>query len=291
MTIRPRRSMLFMPGSNDRALEKARTLPADGVIIDLEDSVAPERKDAAREAARAAVGAGFGAREVVVRINGLDTPWGQRDLAAVCPAAPDAILVPKIRNEQDVRAVLNAMERIGAPQRTRLWLMIETPLAVLNAQPIAATAAEPDARLSAFVLGANDLAKDTRVRVGAGRATILPWILQCVLAARAYGVDVLDSVYNDIADTDGFRDECAQGRELGMDGKTLIHPSQIDPCNAAFSPTPEEIAWAERVVAAFDAPENAGRGAISLDGRMVERLHAEAAGRVLALARATIAAS
>lgn len=288
--IRPRRSMLYMPGSNARALEKAKTLPADGIILDLEDSVAPDRKPAARDAIATALrDGGYGARERVVRVNALDTPWGAADIAALAPLGPDAILVPKIATPADVLAAGRALADAGAPAHTRLWIMMETPQAILEAQAIAATARDPAARLAVFVLGLNDIAKDTRVRIGPGRATVLPWILHCVLAARAHGVDVLDSVYNDFADADGFAAECAQGADCGMDGKTLIHPAQIAAANAAFAPAEAEVAWSRRVVAAFDDPANADKGAISLDGKMVERLHVQGAQRVMALAGAIAA--
>jgi citrate lyase subunit beta/citryl-CoA lyase len=282
--------MLYMPGSNDRAMEKARSLPVDGVILDLEDSVAPDRKESARTTVCAAATArGYGSREVVIRVNGLDTPWGADDLAAVARSGADAALVPKVSSPADIFAAARALADAGAPERLRLWAMIETPLAVLDARAIAETARDPASRLEVFVLGANDIAKDTRVRVAPGRAAILPWLSHALLAARAYGVEILDSVYNDIADADGFRAECAQGAALGFDGKTLIHPSQIGPCNEAFAPDAAEVAWSRRVIAAFEDPAAADRGAISLDGRMVERLHAVAARRVVALADAIAA--
>ncbi|MFN3889590.1 MAG: HpcH/HpaI aldolase/citrate lyase family protein [Beijerinckiaceae bacterium] len=284
MDIRPRRSVLYMPGANGRALEKARTLPADALILDLEDSIAPSAKEAARDLVCAAVRErAYGRREVVVRINALDTPWGADDLAAACKAKPDAILVPKIAGAGDVTDVFARM-RGAACSDTGLWLMIETPRAVLDIGAVAAARAQAPV-LSAFVIGANDLARETRAKLAKGRAAMLPWLTQIVLGARAYGLDVIDAVYNDHSDIEGFRAECEQARDLGMDGKTLIHPGQIAPCNEAFSPSADEIAWAERVAGAFDQPENAGRGVISLDGKMVERLHLEMAQRVLTLAR------
>lgn len=287
MHIRPRRSMLYMPGSNERALDKAKTLPVDGVIFDLEDSVAPARKAFARELAGARLRAGgYGPRELIVRVNALSSEWGMDDLAAICAAGPDAILLPKVDSAADVLAASRAMDAAGAPATTRLWVMMETPLAVLNAHSIAQSAREPGCRLAAFVLGANDLAKETRARLTPGRGPLLGWLSQCVLAARAHGLDVIDSVFNEIADEAGFRAECLQGLDMGMDGKSLIHPSQVDACNDVFAPSPDEVAWARRVIAAFEAPENAGKGAIALDGRMVERLHAVMAQRVAALAQA-----
>jgi len=286
MTIRPRRSALYMPGANQRALEKAKGLPADVLILDLEDSVAPEAKETARQAiCRAVREAGYGEREVVVRVNGLDTPWGADDLAALCEAAPDAVLIPKIASAADVDDAQRRLDHGGAPANVGLWLMMETPRAVLEAASIAAARSQAP-RLQAVVIGANDLAKETRTHLAPGRAAFLPWLMQIVLAARAHGLDVIDAVYNDHADAAGFRAECEQGRDLGMDGKTLIHPGQIEACNAIFSPSADEVDWARRVVAAFEAQENAGRGVLSLDGKMVERLHADMARRTLALAGA-----
>jgi citrate lyase subunit beta/citryl-CoA lyase len=275
-----------MPGANQRALEKARTLPADALVLDLEDSVAPAAKETARDQVCAMVAAKpYGEREVVVRVNGLDTPWGADDIAAACKAGADAILAPKIAGASDVRD-LGSRLRDAASRDVGLWLMIETPRAVLDIGAIAAMRAEVPA-LSAFVIGANDIAKDTRVKMARGRASILPWLLQIVLGGRAYGLDVIDAVYNDHADLTGFAEECVQARDLGMDGKSLIHPGQIAPCNLAFAPTPDELNWARKIVAAFDQPENAKLGVISLDGAMVERLHLAMAHRVLSQAPAS----
>jgi citrate lyase subunit beta/citryl-CoA lyase len=290
MTIRPRRSVLYMPGSNARAIEKARTLAADGVILDLEDSVAPDAKPAARDQVVAAVKAGgFGAREVFVRINALETPWGADDLTVVAAAAPDCILVPKISAPGQVEMIGQRFLDMHTNLRTRLWVMIETPLAVLNVAAIAATARDSETRLAGFVLGTNDLAKDTRARIVPGRAPMVPWLMSCIAAARIYGIDVLDGVYNDIGNAEGFAQECAEARDMGFDGKTLIHPSQIEPCNAAFSPSADEVAQAQKFIAAFDLPENQGKGVVSLDGRMVERLHADMARRTVAIAEAIAA--
>ncbi|MEJ2378761.1 MAG: CoA ester lyase [Pseudolabrys sp.] len=287
MTIRPRRSVLYMPGSNARALEKAKTLAADGVILDLEDSVAPDAKDAAREqVANAVKSGGFGAREVFIRVNGVDTPWHAEDLAAAAHAAPDAVLVPKVSTPDTVELIGRRLLDMGTPHKTRLWAMIETPLAIFNILSIAAQARDSETRLAGFVMGTNDLAKDTRARLVPGRAPMLAWLSMCVAAARVHGIDILDGVYNDIGNTDGFQMECAQGLELGFDGKTLIHPSQIEPCNRAFSPSPEEVAQARKIIAAFDLPKNKGKGVVSIDGRMVERLHAEMARRTVAIAEA-----
>ena len=286
MTIRPRRSMLYMPGSNARAIEKARELPADGVILDLEDAVAPDAKAQARElVVQALQKGGFGGREVLVRINGLDTAWWRDDLA-VAAAGPDALLLPKVSTPEQLRELARHFVGVGAEARIRVWAMMETPLAMLNARDIAAAALDPATRLAGFVMGTNDLAKETRARIVPGRAPMLPWLMACVAAARAYGLAILDGVYNELGDLEGFSAECRQARDLGFDGKTLIHPQQIAPCNAAFSPAPEEVAWARKIIAAFDLPENAGKGVIQIEGRMVERLHAEMARQVVAIAEA-----
>ena len=287
MTNRPRRSVLYMPGSNARALEKAKSLPADGVILDLEDAVAPDAKQAARtQVADAVKAGGFGAREVFIRVNGLDTEWHGDDLAAAAQARPDAILVPKVSEPAQLHLLGRRLHELGAEPRTRVWAMIETPLAIFNILPIAAQARESQSRLAGFVMGTNDLAKDTRARIVPGRAPMLPWLMTCIAAARIHGIDILDGVYNDLGNADGFAAECAQARDLGFDGKTLIHPNQIAPCNAAFSPSAEEVALARKMIAAFDLPENSGKGVVSIDGRMVERLHAEMARRTVAIAEA-----
>jgi citrate lyase subunit beta/citryl-CoA lyase len=285
MVARPRRSVLYMPGSNAKAVAKARGLPADAVILDLEDSVAPDAKVAARaQVVQAVREGGFGAREVVVRVNGAHTPWGEADLAAAISAAPDAILLPKIDGPGGIMLAARALSDARAPEKTRLWAMMETPMAILSAGSIAATAADPTARLEVLVMGLNDLAKETRARLTPGRATFSTWLALCVAAARAHGCDILDGVYNDIGDLGGFRDECEQGREMGLDGKTLIHPSQIEICNEVFAPSATEVESARAIIEAFALPENAGRGVIQLNGRMVERLHAELAERTLAIA-------
>lgn len=287
MTIRPRRSVLYMPGSNARAIEKARTLPADAVILDLEDSVAPEAKAAARKQVVDAVKAGgFGAREVIVRVNGLDTPWHVDDVTAAAHAAPDAILVPKISTPQQLEALGQRLLDMHANLRTRIWAMIETPIAIFNILSLAKEADDSEARLDAFVMGTNDLAKDTRARIVPGRAPMLGWLMQCVAAARIYGVDIIDGVYNDLGNAEGFARECGEARDMGFDGKTLIHPNQIETCNAAFSPSADEVAQARKIIAAFDLPENKNKGVVAIDGRMVERLHAEMARRTVAIAQA-----
>jgi citrate lyase subunit beta/citryl-CoA lyase len=287
MTIRPRRSVLYMPGSNSRALDKAKTLPADGLILDLEDSVAPDAKEAARQQVVEAVKAGgFGWREIFIRINGVDTPWHADDLSAVAHVAPDVILVPKVSSVGTLELIGRRLLDMGTDHKTRVWAMIETPLAIFNILSIAAAARDSETRLSGFVMGTNDLAKDTRARLVPGRAPMLPWLSMCVAAARIHGIDILDGVYNDIGNVDGFTRECAQGVDLGFDGKTLIHPSQIEPCNRAFSPSPADVEQARKMIAVFDLPENKGKSVVAIDGRMVERLHADMARRTVAIAEA-----
>jgi citrate lyase subunit beta / citryl-CoA lyase len=285
MSVRPRRSVLYMPGSNARALEKARELPADGVILDLEDAVAPEAKATARELIKRTLQkGGFGDREVLVRINGLDTRWWVDDLHAVADCRPDAVLVPKISDPHQLQDLAARIVDMGTDPHIRVWAMMETPLAMINVGEIAAAALDSETRLSGFVMGTNDLAKDTRARIVPGRAPMLPWLMNCIAAARAFGLDILDGVYNDLGNAEGFAQECRQSRDLGFDGKTLIHPKQIDVCNAAFSPAPEEVEAARKIIAAFDLPENAGKGVIQIDGRMVERLHAEMARHTVEIA-------
>jgi citrate lyase subunit beta / citryl-CoA lyase len=288
--IRPTRSALYMPGSNARALEKARTLAADAVILDLEDAVAPDAKAEARDRVCGAVAAGgFGLRQVVIRINALDTPWGLADLDAAAKAKPDAVLLPKPNSAADIDQASAALRQAGAPETTKLWAMIETPLAVLDARPIAAAARHAGSRLTCLVLGTNDLVKETRAELDAQRTAALYWLSTAVVAARAYGLTVLDGVYNDFRNADGLANECAHGRMLGFDGKTLIHPDQIAAANSTFAPSSSEIASARKIIAAFDLPENKGKGVITLDGRMVELLHAEMARRTVAIADAIAA--
>jgi citrate lyase subunit beta/citryl-CoA lyase len=276
-----------MPGSNARAIEKAKSLPADGVIFDLEDAVAPEQKEAARGQVCAAVAAGgFGSRELVIRVNALDTPWGEADLAAAAAAGPDAILIPKVSSPDELAAVGIRLRRHGAPERTRVWAMVETSLAILRAEAIASAARDVDSRLACFVMGTNDLAKETRARQVPGRAPMLSWLATAVAAARAHDIDILDGVYNGLSDEAGLIAECEQGRDMGFDGKTLIHPNQIAPANAVFAPPADEIAQARTIIAAFDRPENQGRGVIAIEGRMIERMHADMARRTVALAEA-----
>jgi len=286
-TIRPRRSALYMPGSNARALEKARDIPADTLILDLEDAVAPDAKATARDQVCAAVRAGgYGRRELVIRVNGVNTPWFKDDLAAAVEANPAAILIPKVSAPETLQQIGAQLNGLWAEPGLRVWAMIETPLAILDAERIARAARDPRTRLSCFVLGTNDLAKETRARFVPGRAPMLPWLTSAILAARAHGIDVLDGVYNDMKNEDGFRAECEQGRDLGFDGKTLIHPNQVALANAVFAPDEAELAQARSIIAAFAEPENQGKGAIQLGGRMVELLHAEMAKRVVALGEA-----
>jgi citrate lyase subunit beta / citryl-CoA lyase len=286
MTVRPRRSVLYMPASNSRALDKARELPADGLILDLEDAVAPEAKAQARDAVVKALNQGFGDREVLVRINGLDTRWWVDDIDAAASARPDAVLVPKVSSPRQLQDLAARLVDMGTDPHVRVWAMMETPLAVLNVRDVAAAALDSETRLAGFVMGTNDLAKDTRARLVPGRAPMVPWLMNCIAAARAYGLDILDGVYNDLDNADGFVEECRQARDLGFDGKTLIHPRQIEPCNEAFSPTPEEVETARKTIAAFDLPENENKAVIQIDGRMIERLHAEMARRTVAIADA-----
>ncbi len=284
---RPRRSLLFMPGSNARALEKARTLAADGLILDLEDAVAPDTKSLARDQiARAVAAKEFGKREVLIRINSLDSPWWLDDLNMAATVRPDGVLVPKVSTVEDLRLIAERLKEANADPAIKVWAMIETARAILDVDKLAAQASDPAMRLAGFVFGPNDIARETRIRMVPGRATMLPIITQCVLAAHAHGLEMLDGPYGDIGNMDGLKQECAQSLDLGFDGKTLIHPSHLAICNAAFTPPADDVANARKIVAAFDLPENASRGAIQLDGRMVERLHAEIARRTIAISDA-----
>jgi citrate lyase subunit beta/citryl-CoA lyase len=274
----PRRSVLYMPASNERALEKARTLPVDGLILDLEDAVAPDAKPAARDAACAAAASGaYGRREVTIRVNGLGTQWHDADLEAACAAGPAGVVVPKVSSAHDVRELVAAMERYGASDHTRLWAMIETPTAIFEARDIA----RASDRLAAFVLGTNDLVKELRAEHVPGRAPLLTALSLSVLAAREAGVAVLDGVFNDVRNAEGFRAECEQGRDLGFDGKTLIHPGQVDVANEVFAPSEAAVADARGVLASWEAA-GAGTGVVTHEGRMIEALHVDIARRVLA---------
>jgi len=279
-SIRPRRSVLYMPGSNKRALDKARTLPADALIMDLEDAVAPDAKNAARENVIAAIQAGgYGDRELVIRINALHTPWGKKDLVAAATASADAVLVPKIDDAAELNKVVDLLAINGAPKQLKVWAMAETPLAMININSIA----RADARLMVLVMGTSDLAKSLRIPTGSDQNGLRTALSSCVLAARAYGIDILDGVYTDLADIAGFRKSCDQARILGFDGKTLIHPSQIEVANTVFGVSEEQLAHASDVIAAWDAAAAQGRGIAVLDGQMIEKLHADEARRALAL--------
>ncbi len=280
MEIKPRRSVLYMPGANARALEKARSLPADSLILDLEDAVAPDSKEEARAQVCAAVDkGGYGTRELIIRVNGPDTIWGEADIAAANKAKPDAILVPKISTPQDIAAI----DRLIA-EGIDLWIMVETPMAIFNVEPIAAMAAQ--SKLQAMVMGTNDLIKDMQGQFTASRAPLQTALGLAVMAARAHGLAVIDGVYNDIANQEGFEAECSQGRDFGFDGKTLIHPSQLEAANQIFAPDIAVIEQARDIVKAFAAPENAGKGVLKVNGKMTELLHLEIARKTLAIADA-----
>jgi len=281
--IRPRRSVLYMPGANPRALAKARELPADGLIFDLEDAVAPAAKEEARATVAAALAAsGYGRRELILRVNPLDSEWGEGDLAAAATWPLDAVLLPKVESAECVQRTAAALDRLGAPARLAVWCMLETPLGILSARDIAG--ASP--RLAVLVMGTSDLTKDLRALDTRDRLPLLTALSLAVLAARAHGWDILDGVHLDLADDDGFAAACRQGRELGFDGKTLIHPKQIAAANAAFGPSPKELARAQRIIAAHAEAVAAGKGIVLVDGRLVENLHVEQAHRTLALAAA-----
>jgi len=282
-TVRPRRSALYMPGANTRALEKARTLPADALIFDLEDAVAPEAKEAARtNVVLAAESKAYGKREIAIRCNGLGTPWGEADIEAIAKSGADAILVPKVESAAQVTHVVSLLDTAGAPTDMAVWAMMETPKGILRAEEIAGS----HPRLGLFVLGTNDLVKDMRARHTPMRLPMVTALGIGMLAARAHGLAILDGVYNDIQDTAGFRAVCQQGLEMGFDGKTLIHPSQVEPCNEIFAPSAAELEMAGKIVAAFKAAQAEGKGVVTVDGRMIENLHVEQAERALALASA-----
>jgi citrate lyase beta subunit len=282
-TVRPRRSALYMPGANTRALEKARTLPADALIFDLEDAVAPEAKEAARtNVVLAAESRAYGKREIAIRCNGLGTPWGEADIAAIAQSGADAILVPKVESATQVTHVVSLLDTAGAPTTMAVWAMMETPKGILRAEEIAGS----HPRLGLFVMGTNDLVKDMRARHTPMRLPMITALGIGMLAARAHGLAILDGVYNDIQDTAGFRAVCQQGLEMGFDGKTLIHPSQVEPCNEIFAPSAAELEMAGKIVAAFKAAQAEGKGVVTVDGRMIENLHVEQAERALALASA-----
>jgi citrate lyase subunit beta/citryl-CoA lyase len=280
----PLRSVLYMPSSNERALEKAKSIPCDGLILDLEDAVAPDAKVSAREAACAAVASGeYGRRTVTIRVNSLGTEWHDDDIRAAAQAGPAAIVVPKVDSAEEVRDLVDAIEEAGAPDHTMLWAMIETPVAILDALSIA----KASERLGCFVIGTNDLVKELYAEHVPGRAPILPSLHTALLAARAAGISIVDGVYNDVKDTDGFLAECEQGRQMGFDGKTLIHPGQVEGANAAFAPSEQAVEDARGLIQAFEDGE--GSGVVTYNGRMIENLHVESARRVLSIAEAIAA--
>jgi citrate lyase subunit beta/citryl-CoA lyase len=282
-TQRPRRSVLYMPGANARALEKAESLPADALILDLEDAVAPDAKAEARvRVCEAAASGRYGRREVAIRVNGLGTPWHDDDLRAAAAAGPAAVVVPKVDSADAVHAIEKALEAGGAPDGTAIWAMVETPVAMLHAEEVA----RASERLTVLVMGTNDLAKELQAEHVPGRQPLLAGLGLALLAARATGRVILDGVYNDIKDAEGFEAECVQGRQMGFDGKTLIHPSQLEPCNRVFAPTADEVDRARRIIEAFEQAEAEGRGVVTVDGRMVENLHVDQARRTLAVTAA-----
>jgi citrate lyase subunit beta / citryl-CoA lyase len=281
--LRPRRSVLYMPGANERALEKAKTIPADALILDLEDAVAPDAKPDARKRVAAAAASGeYGRREVTIRVNGPGTPWHADDLRAAAEAGPAAVVVPKVETAATVHEVERALEAAGAPDHTAIWAMVETPRAMLDAWEVAGASE----RLTVLVMGTNDLAKELHAEHVPGRAPLLTGLSLALLAARESGKAILDGVYNDVRDLEGFEAECVQGRQFGFDGKTLIHPAQVEPCNRVFAPSAEQIERARRIVEAFEQAAAEGRGVVTVDGRMIENLHVEEARRVLTLAAA-----
>lgn len=284
MISKLKRSVLAMPGSNARALEKGKSLPADVLMFELEDGVAEAAKASAREQVAAAVsGGGYGARQVVVRVNARGSEWYKPDIAAIAPTGPDAIVIPKVNSRDDILKAAADIVAAGAPLRTRLWAMIETPRAIFDIEKIASAADDPAARLEVLVLGPNDIAKSTRARLTPGRLALLSWLSAGVLAARVHNIEIIDGIYNDFNDEAGLRREAEQGRDMGFDGKMLIHPNQIGPVNEIFAPSAQEVEFARKIIAIFDEPENAEKGVVQIDGKMVERLHLDIARRTLAL--------
>lgn len=285
-TYRPRRSVLYMPSANARALEKAKTLPADAIIFDLEDAVAPDAKEAAREAACAAVTSGeYGGRELTIRVNGLDTQWHAEDIKAAAQAGPDGIVVPKVNSAEEVHQLVASLEAAGAPEKTKLWAMVETPAAFLSCLQIA-TASD---RLEVLVMGTNDLAKELNAEHVPGRHPLLAGLGLALLAAKAAGKVILDGVYNDVKDAEGFLAETVQGKQMGFDGKTLIHPSQVEPCNDVFAPSEQEVADATEIIEVWEATLREGKGVATVNGRMIENLHVDNARRVLDVSKAIAA--
>ena len=286
--LRPRRSVLYMPAANERALEKAKTLPADAIIFDLEDAVAPDAKPAARPNAVAAAGSSeYGNRELTIRCNGLDTPWGADDLAAAATSGASAVVIPKVGSVAYLDEISARLTAAGAPESLKIWAMIETPTAIFDVRSIAA-----HPRVAVLVMGTNDLARELRSSLGAaGRHPLVPHLATALAAAREFGKVILDGVYNDVRDPDGFAVEAAQGAEMGFDGKTLVHPTQVEPANAAFSPSADEVEYSRRVIEAFEQGLAEGKGVITVDGRMIENLHVDNARRAIAIADAIAALS
>ncbi len=283
--LRPRRSVLYMPAANERALEKAKTIPADAIIFDLEDAVAPDAKDAARANAVAAAGSGeYGNRELTIRCNGLDTPWGAADIAAAAGSGAAAVVIPKVGSVAYLDEVSRLLDEAGAPASLTIWAMVETPTAILDVRAIAA-----HPRVTVLVMGTNDLAKELRAGLVRGRHPLVPHLATALLAAREAGKVIVDGVFNDVKDLDAFRDECVQGAEMGFDGKTLIHPTQVEVANDVWAPSEADVEYATKVIAAFDEAVAEGRGVITVDGRMIENLHVDNARRTLAVADAIAA--
>jgi len=287
MISKLKRSVLAMPGSNARALEKGKSLAADVLMFELEDGVAEAAKATAREqVAAATVGGGYGARQIVVRVNARGSEWYKPDIAAIAPTGPDAIVIPKVNSRDDILKAAADIVAAGAPFKTRLWAMIETPRAIFDIEKIASAADDPASRLEVLVLGPNDIAKSTRARLTPGRPALVSWLSAGVLAARVHNIEIIDGIYNDFNDEAGLRREAEQGRDMGFDGKMLIHPNQIGPVNEIFAPSADEVDFARRIIAIFDEPENAEKGVVQIDGKMVERLHLDIARRTLALMEA-----
>tara|TARA_A100000164_G_scaffold378699_1_gene420986 strand:- start:4862 stop:5689 length:828 start_codon:yes stop_codon:yes gene_type:complete len=270
-----------MPAANQRALEKAKDIPADALIFDLEDAVAPDAKELAREqACNAAASSDYGNRELTIRCNGLDTPWGREDILAAAEAAPSAVVIPKVDGPEHLAQVLEVLDEGGAPAATEIWAMVETPAGILCVDQIAQFE-----RTAVLVMGTNDMAKELRASITQDRHALLPYLAMCLLAARAADVGILDGVYNDIKNEEGFEQVCRQGAEMGFDGKTLIHPSQVAPTNESFSPSLDELDFHQRVIEEFEAAQNEGRGVLTVDGKMIENLHVDEARRAIAMAQ------
>ncbi len=283
--LRPRRSVLYMPAANERALEKAKTIPADALILDLEDAVAPDSKDTARTNAVAAAQSGeYGGKEITIRCNGLMTPWGGADVAAAAQSGAASVVIPKVDSAAYLDEISAALDAAGAPSSMTIWAMVETPKAILDVREIA-----HHPRVNVLVMGNNDLAKELRTGVLPERTPLIPHLAMALLGAREAGKVILDGVYNDVKDDEGFLWEARQGKAMGFDGKTLVHPSQVEPANTVWAPSEEEIDFSRRVIAAFEEAEAEGRGVVTVDGRMIEHLHVQNAERILAVAAAIAA--